>query len=146
MAPNLLEKTALCLSGLTALGIGTFILLAPHPFYASYGIKLGDDASLLSELRALAAGLAALGVIMLAGIFRSPLTQVSIVAALTVFLGFPTGRIIGLVVDGMPSASVFGALIVELSIATLCLIAFRKWLLPKRTGSGGRVVRPGAAS
>jgi transposase InsO family protein len=43
---------------LTALTIGAFILFAPHAFYGSYGITLGEDASLLSELRAPGAGLA----------------------------------------------------------------------------------------
>jgi hypothetical protein len=50
-----LERIALGASGATALGIGAFILAAPRTFYASYGISLGDDVDLLSELRAPAA-------------------------------------------------------------------------------------------
>jgi hypothetical protein len=49
----------------------------------------------------------------------------SMVAALTVFLAFPAGRLVGLLVDGVPSASVVGALAVEMAIAALCLFAFR---------------------
>lgn len=120
-----LEKIALGVSGVTALGIGAFILAAPRAFYASYGISLGDNVNLLSELRALAAGLAVFGAIMLAGIVRSTLGQVSIVAALTVFFAFPAGRLVGLIVDGMPSGGILSALIVELLIAGLCLAAFR---------------------
>jgi hypothetical protein len=119
-----LEKTALGISGVAALGIGAFILAAPRVFYAGYGISLGNDANLLSELRAPAAGLAAFGVLMLAGIVRNALSQVSVVAALTVFLAFPAGRLVGLIVDGIPSGSVVGALAIELVIAGLCLIAF----------------------
>jgi len=48
----LFEKIALGLSGLTAVTIGACILFAPHAFYAGYGITLGQDANLLSELRA----------------------------------------------------------------------------------------------
>ena len=124
------EKIALGLSGVTALGIGTFILAAPHAFYASYGITLGNDASLLSELRAPATGLAAFGVLMLAGIIRPPLAPTSIVAALIVFLAFPAGRLVGIVADGMPSGGILGALLLELVIAALCLIAFRRRLWP----------------
>ena len=62
---NLLQKIALGISGVTSLGIGSFILAAPHTFYASYGITLGFEPSLLSELRAPGAGLAAFGAIML---------------------------------------------------------------------------------
>ena len=60
------QKIALSIAGFTSLGIGAFILAAPHAFYASYGIALGQDPSLLSELRAPGAGLAAFGAVMLA--------------------------------------------------------------------------------
>lgn len=130
-----LEKIALGISGATALGIGGFILAAPHAFYASYGITLPNDASLLSELRAPAAGLAALGIIMLAGILRHAWARMSIAAALTVFLAFPAGRMVGLAVDGMPSSGILGALILELVIAVLCLAAFRKRLWPAAPAS-----------
>ena len=125
MSHPLIEKVALGVSGISALGIGAFILAAPHAFYAGYGITIGDDASLLSELRAPAAGLAAFGALMLAGIGRAALTPVSVAAALTVFLAFPAGRLLGLAVDGMPSGGIVGALVVELAIAAFCVFAFR---------------------
>ncbi|NKX44460.1 DUF4345 domain-containing protein [Roseicyclus persicicus] len=125
MSLTRLEQVALGIAGATALGIGGFILAAPHAFYASYGISLGTDASVLSEVRAPAACLAALGVIMLAGILRRAWAPVSITAASTVFLAFPAGRLVGLVVDGMPSGGILGALVLELAIAALCLAAFR---------------------
>ena len=119
------QKIALGVAGITSFGIGTFILGAPHAFYASYGIDLGQDPSLLSELRAPGAGLAILGAVMLAGIVRRSLSQVAFFAALVVFLGFPVGRIVGLVFDGIPSAAILAALGFELAIAGLCLFAFR---------------------
>ncbi|MCC0029222.1 MAG: DUF4345 domain-containing protein [Brucellaceae bacterium] len=122
---NLLQKIALGISGVTSLGIGSFILAAPHTFYASYGITLGFEPSLLSELRAPGAGLAAFGTIMLAGIFRQALSQSAVVAALTVFLAFPAGRVLSMAADGMPSSGIIGALILELAIAAFCLFAFR---------------------
>ena len=126
MRPTLFEKIALGLSGLTALTIGAAILFAPHTFYASYGITLGEDANLLSELRAPGAGLAGFGILMLLGIRRHSILPISMAAALTVFIAFPAGRLVGLVVDGMPSGSVIGALVGELVIAVLCLAAFRR--------------------
>ncbi|KAA9008871.1 DUF4345 domain-containing protein [Histidinibacterium aquaticum] len=125
MKLTILEQTALGLSGLTAFTIGASILFAPHAFYASYGITLGGDANLLSELRAPGAGLAAFGVLMLLGLWRRALLPVSIASALTVFLAFPAGRLVGLLLDGMPSGSVVAALVVELAIAALLLAAFR---------------------
>ena len=125
MTLTLMQKIALGISGVTSLGIGASILAAPHAFYASYGIALGSDPSLLSELRAPGAGLAAFGAIMLAGIVRQRLSQAAIVAALAVFLAFPAGRLVGIVADGMPSSDILGALVLELAIAGLCLFAFR---------------------
>ncbi|RYH06208.1 DUF4345 domain-containing protein [Tropicimonas sp. IMCC6043] len=134
------EKTALCVSGVTALGIGGFILAEPRVFYASYGISLGTDVNLLSELRAPAAGLAVLGVLMLAGIARQAWSGVAMVAALTVFLAFPAGRLVGLAVDGMPSGSILSALAIELVIAALCLAAFRRRLWTSTSATdGGRM-------
>lgn len=126
MSLTLLEKVALGLSGLTAVGIGGFIMVAPHAFYASYGITLGDDPSLLSELRAPATGLLTLGILMLVGIWRSAMAQVAVAATLIVFLAFPTGRLIGLAVDGLPSGGIVGALVLEIAIAILCIVAFRR--------------------
>jgi hypothetical protein len=128
MSPTRLEKIALGVSGLTALSIGGFIVLLPHAFYAGYGIAPGQDTSLLSELRASGAGLAAFGILMLLGIWRRALLSVSIFVALTVFLAFPAGRLVGLAVDGMPSGSVIAALVVEIAIAALLLAAFRRRL------------------
>ncbi|MFP1631943.1 DUF4345 domain-containing protein [Zhengella sp. ZM62] len=128
MRPTLFEKIALGLSGLVALIIGAFILFAPHTFYAGYGITLGEDANLLSELRAPGAGLAGFGLLMLLGILRHALMPIGMAVALTVFIAFPAGRLVGLAVDGMPSGSVIGALVAELIIAVLCLAAFRRRL------------------
>lgn len=120
-----LQQIMLGIAGVSALGIGTAITLAPHAFYASYGIALEYDPSLLSELRAPGAGLTALGAVMLAGIVRRSLSEVALVAALVVFLGFPAGRIVGLAFDGIPSAGIIAALVFELAVAALCLFAFR---------------------
>lgn len=133
MRPTLFEKVALGLSGLTAFTIGASILFAPHAFYASYGITLGQEPNLLSELRALGAGLAGFGFLILLGIWRQALKPVAMTLALTVFIAFPAGRLVGLVVDGMPSGSVIGALVVELVIAVLCLVAFRRRLWQQET-------------
>ncbi|MFC3612893.1 DUF4345 domain-containing protein [Lutimaribacter marinistellae] len=126
MKPTLFEKIALGLSGLTAFAVGASILFMPHAFYASYGIALGDDADLLSELRAPGAGLVGFGLLMLLGIRRHALLPVSIAAALTVFIAFPIGRFVGLAVDGPPSGNVIVALVVELIVAAFCLAAFRR--------------------
>ncbi len=132
------QKFTLGIGGITAVAIGACITLAPHTFYGSYGITLGQDPNLLSELRAPGAGLAVLGAIMLAGMIRANIRPVALAVALTVYLAFPAGRIVGIVVDGMPSGGIIGALAVEIIIAGLLLVAFK----PRRVMSSdsGRFV------
>ena len=136
------QRTILGLAGVTALAIGAFITLAPHAFYASYGITLGQDTNLLSELRAPGAGLAALGAIMLAGVVRAALAPTALVVALAVYLAFPAGRILGLALDGPPSGSILGALGAEIIIAALLLTAFRQ-RRSLRSDRDGLIDQPG---
>ncbi|MCH2249430.1 MAG: DUF4345 domain-containing protein [Cognatishimia sp.] len=128
------QKITLGIGGVTAMAIGTMITLAPHAFYASYGITLGQDPNLLNELRAPGAGLAVFGALMLAGVFRAAMAQIALAVALTVFIAFPVGRIVGIVMDGVPSGSVIGALAIEIIIAALLLAAFK----PTRTVGSSR--------
>ena len=128
------QKITLGIGGVTALAIGTMITMAPHAFYASYGITLGQDPNLLNELRAPGAGLAVFGALMLAGVVRAAVAPIALAVALTVFLAFPVGRIVGIVMDGMPSGSVIGALAFEIIIAALLLAAFK----PTRTAGSSR--------
>lgn len=95
---------------------------------------LGHDANLLSELRAPGAGLVGFGFLMLLGIWRHTTLTVAMTAALTVFIAFPAGRLIGIAVDGLPSSNVIGALVIELVIAALCLAAFRQRLWQPTSG------------
>ena len=120
-----LEVAALSIAGTIAFGIGATILSVPHTFYASYGITVGTDPNLLSELRAPGAGLAAMGLLMIAGLIRSWLRTSAKLAALIVYVAFPIGRIVSWGIDGMPSTAIAAALALEIAVAVLCVIAFR---------------------
>ena len=133
MKMSRLQKSALGLAGFTAFAIGALILLEPHAFYAGYGITLAADPNLLSELRAPAANLAALGALMLAGLFRPSLTRISSAVALVVFLAFPAGRMTSIAADGIPAGSVWAALAIEVAIGILLLIAFGKSALSEKS-------------
>ena len=125
-----LQKTALGLAGVTALVIGVSISLLPHLFYASYGVTLGDDPNLLSELRAPGAGLALMGGLMVSGLFHPPLAAAGFGAAFAVYLGFPLGRIVGIALDGLPSGGILSALAVEVLIAALLLVSVLRARVP----------------
>lgn len=133
------QKIILGLSGFIAFAIGSFITLAPIAFYAGYGITLDNDPDLLNELRGPGANLAALGAVVMAGLFIHSLAKTSVAIALVIFLAFPVGRVIGIIADGIPSESVLAAFAVEIVLGALLLMAFAK-------RSGGNTIAESASA
>jgi hypothetical protein len=126
MTINWFQKLILGVAGLAALGIGLAILTVPAGFYGTYGIELGADPNLLSELRAPGANLAVLGAIILLGAFRQSMTRLSAAIGGLVFLAYALGRIVSMALDGMPSSGLIEATVIELVIGGLCIATF--WL------------------
>lgn len=120
MSTTWFQKITLGITGLAALGIGLVIVTAPASFYATYGIILGSDPNLLSELRAPGANLAALGLIILAGAFRQGMHHLAAFLGATVFLAYAFGRIVSMALDGIPSSGLVQATLIELVIGGLC--------------------------
>ena len=118
--PTKLHLALLLISGLIAIGIGASILWTPVQFHAANGIQLGDDASLLSEIRAPGGALLALGFLMLVGTFsRSFLTASTSIAAV-VFLAYGASRLFSIALDGAPGSGLIGAMVIELVIGSAC--------------------------
>lgn len=126
MKTTLFQKTALVVSGLTAVAIGSAILLLPRAFYGSYGITLGADPSLMSEIRAPGGALAMIGFLILAGLVRKRFAQASLTLGAGLYLAWGTSRIVSLGLDGVPDSGLIWATVLELAIGTACLLALRK--------------------
>ena len=120
-------KLVLLVSGLLAAGVGGAILIAPADFYATYGIKLGGDASLANEVRAPGGALLATGALMLAGVFVARLAVVSTVIAAAVYLSYGLSRLLSMAVDGSPDGGLVGAAAFELTIGAISLIALLRY-------------------
>ncbi|WP_170550679.1 DUF4345 domain-containing protein [Ruegeria atlantica] len=121
MKLELRRRLILGMSGLTAFAIGLAITLDPQTFYANYGIVLSPQPNLMSELRAPAANLAVLGLIILCGACYQKLVQTSALLGATVFSAFALGRTVSFVLDGLPSDSILAAFAIEVFLALLCL-------------------------
>jgi hypothetical protein len=93
-------------------------------FYAGYDIPLRGNTDMSSELRAAGVNLGVLGMMMLAGVTVTPIRPPAVAAGLVVFCAYPAGRLLSIAADGWPSEKVLLALLVELVIAALCLVAF----------------------
>lgn len=123
---NRFTFTFLFLSGLLLLGIGGAILLVPHGFHASNGIHLGEDPSLLSEIRAPGGLLAASAALILIGAFRRQLRPLAMVLTVLVYGSFGLSRLLGLALDGIPSSGLVGSTAIELIVAAIGLLILRR--------------------
>ena len=117
-------RLALILFGIIGIGIGSALLFFPVAFESSVGIVLAADSSLLSEMRAFGGILLVGGIIIMFGAFNSKITYLSLVLACLLYLSIGLSRLVGMIVDGMPSESLVSATIVELIIGAICL-----WLI-----------------
>ena len=120
------QTLSLGFAGAVATAIGMPLAFAPAAFLTSSGVVLGPDPSLLSELRAPGAGLAGMGMLMLAALRRADLLPVALIAAAIVYVGFPIGRLAGLALDGLPSGKILAAFVAEVVIALWLAWAFRQ--------------------
>jgi hypothetical protein len=137
MTTTLTQKIILFISGLTAVGIGAAILTAPIAFHATNGIALGDDPSLLSEIRAPGGALLTMGVFMLAGLIRARLARLSLAIGAAIFLSYGLSRCLAIALDGWPDSGLVVAAAFELLIGVLCAFA-----LVGRSPAAGRAGLP----
>ena len=106
----------LCISGLVAIAIATMILTSPVNFYAANHIDINGNVNLLSEIRAPAAALLAIGILLLTGAFMSQLTFTATILSTVFYLAYGVSRVASMVIDGIPTHSLIWAAIVELTL------------------------------
>ncbi|MEM8930885.1 MAG: DUF4345 domain-containing protein [Acidobacteriota bacterium] len=124
----------LALAGLLLVAIGGSILVVPHAFFATNGIVLGDDPSLLSEIRAPGGLLAASGLLILLGAVRAGVRPLATTLTVLVYGSFGLARLVAMAFDGLPASGVVGATVIELVIAAIGLV-----VLVRRSGSASAV-------
>ena len=120
-------KSILIISGLIASVIGATILLAPVAFYATYGIELGGNPSLLNEIRAPGGALLVSGVLIISGAFVSKLTFTAVVVSTLLYLSYGLSRVISIAIDGMPVEGLVQAAILEIVIGMACVFTLLQY-------------------
>ncbi|MEM9998414.1 MAG: DUF4345 domain-containing protein [Bacteroidota bacterium] len=113
----------LAVAGLVLIALGVAILVVPHAFFATNGIVLGSDPSLLSEIRAPGALLAGCGLLVLRGVVQRRQTRSSLYVAVFVYGAFGAARLLSIALDGIPATSLLWATGIELGVAILCASA-----------------------
>ncbi len=122
MKSELINKAILSLAGLTAMAIGTAILFFPTVFYASYGIDLGGNVSLLNELKAPGVALIASGLLIASGAFVARLVTLSALVAAFLYLSFGLSRLLSMAMDGVPAEGLVQATGIEILFGLACVV------------------------
>ncbi len=117
---------ALAGAGLAMLVVGAQHLVAPQMMMATPGIEL-TSVNHFHIIRA-AYGGAYLGIaaLFLSGLVRPALRGFALLAVAMLFGGFALGRVVSLVLDGLPVALYLAVLAFELVFAALALVALRR--------------------
>ena len=123
MKNQLWISVLLFVSGAVAAGIGAAMLFTPVDFHATSGIVLGDNISLLNEMRAMGGGLIGAGLLAIAGAFVSRLRFAALMIAGILNLSYGLARLVSINIDGIPSTTLVTATGVELAVALMCLAA-----------------------
>jgi hypothetical protein len=124
MGKSKLVKGLLVVAGLIGITIGGALLFDPVAFEASAGISLKEDINMLSEVRAPGGALLAGGILILLGAFISKLTYTSVLLASLFYLSYGFSRILGMIVDGVPTTSLVMATVIEIIIGVLSISIF----------------------
>lgn len=118
---RLVAKTSLGLAGVVAGFIGASILAAPQAFFAGNGVALSSNPSLMSEIRAPGGLLLIAGVYLLHQAFVARQLRSALQVGAAVFGAYGMGRLLSVVLDGVPSTSLIAATAVELAMAIVLL-------------------------
>jgi len=116
-------KTILIISGLMASVIGAAILFTPVAFYATYGIAVAGNFSLLNEIRAPGGALLVSGLLIISGAFVDKLTFTAVVVSTLLYLSYGLSRVMSIAIDGMPVDGLVHAAVLEIVTGLACVFA-----------------------
>jgi len=125
-------KAILVVAGLVASVIGSLIVTMPETFYATNGIELAGNVSLLNELRAAGAALLATGLLIIAGALVSRMTFTSTLVAALLYLSYGLSRILSMAIDGLPAEGLLQAAALEVVIGLVCVFALARYRFDRK--------------
>ncbi len=115
-------KVYLIIAGALLSFIGGATLLAPIEMKASAGIDLMHNISIINDVRAASALLLTFGVLSILGGWIKTLNFTTLVTSTFIFLSLGIGRLISILIDGMPVDGLVKATGLELILATMGMV------------------------
>ena len=120
-------KVILFLCGLAFIIAGCVALFNPVGFTARNGIDIVDNFSLLNDYRSMGGLLLGSGIIIMLGVIHARMTFTSTVVAAVVYTVFALGRVVSIVLDGIPAEGLVKATVVESILGLLAIFALVKF-------------------
>lgn len=115
-------KIYLILSGLLLTFIGGATLVNPVEMKGSAGIEIAGNISVINDVRAFSALLLALAITVIFGAFKSYMRHTSTLLATLVFLSLGIGRLVSILLDGMPVDGLVKATGLELILGVIGIL------------------------
>lgn len=113
-------------AGLIMLVVGTLHLVAPQMMMNEPGIELTTINHFHIIRAAYGGGFLGIAALFLLGVIKPDFSRFSLMAIAVLFAGFALGRIISMLVDGLPVPRYWGVLSVEIFFALLAMLSLRK--------------------
>ncbi|MEO0575419.1 MAG: DUF4345 domain-containing protein [Pseudomonadota bacterium] len=131
---EIVTRMTLGATGATLSVIGCALLLIPKTFLEKSHVVFERNASLMSELAAPSGVLIIAGGLMMLGSVKPRFIDIGLVVGAIIYGSYGVGRIISMLMHGLPSSSLVSATLFELVIAGM-LIALRIAQAPASTST-----------
>ncbi len=128
MENSLILTIFLVTSGILLTFIGAAFLFMPKKMKANQGIKIAGDVSMLNETRSASTLILVFALLILFGAFESGLSYIATLVSVLMLLSLGVGRLMSIVIDGIPVKALVIATIVELVmgiIGAIMLIVYK---------------------
>ncbi|WP_075342384.1 DUF4345 domain-containing protein [Tenacibaculum agarivorans] len=112
-------KIYLFVSGLLLSIIGTLTAFNPVKIKANEGIEIAGNASALNDVRSFGILLIATAILAFSGALKTFFTKTASIAIPLLFIALGVGRIISIILDGMPSDGMAKATVLEIILGTI---------------------------
>ena len=117
-------KVYLFLSGLILSIIGTLTTFNPVNIKAEEGIEVAGNASAINDVRSFGMLLLATAILSIIGALNSSLRKPATISAFLLFLSLGMGRILSILMDGMPSDGIVKATGLEMILGIAGLVLY----------------------
>jgi len=125
MKESKVVKAYLIISGLLLSLIGGATLTMPVEMKSTAGIDIANNISLTNDVRAVSTLFLAIAVMTLAGAFVKRLTFTSVLGSTVLFTSLGLGRVLSILLDGMPSDGLIKATGLEMVLGLAGIIIFK---------------------